>query len=100
MKVRLDRGVANGEFTRLFDGCYMENVITTTFDHYAVLIQLSQDNYVRRSISVQRGFKFEAMWLRADDYKEIVELAWEEGRDGSMSFQSTWSNLNRVAVCL
>lgn len=26
---------------------------------------------------VQRGFKFEAMWLRADDYRETVEQAWE-----------------------
>jgi hypothetical protein len=49
---------------------------------------------------VQQGFRFEAMWLRAPDYREMLEKAWADGRDGSGSLQSTWANLGRVAASL
>lgn len=54
----------------------------------------------RISQPVQRGFKFEAMWLRAVDYREILEQAWAASRDGNLSLHSTWSNLNHVAGSL
>jgi hypothetical protein len=40
------------------------------------------------------------MWLRAPDYKEVLEKSWEEGRLGAASLQSTWSNLSRAASSL
>lgn len=49
---------------------------------------------------VQQGFKYEAMWLRAAHYKDTLEKAWAAGRNDSLSLQSTWINLNRVASCL
>jgi hypothetical protein len=50
---------------------------------------------------IQQCFKFEAMWLRAPDYREFLERSWTEGRDGShLSLQSTWFNLNQVAGSL
>jgi hypothetical protein len=38
IKVRLDRAVANSEFLRLFEDCGVENLITTSSDHYAIAI--------------------------------------------------------------
>jgi hypothetical protein len=55
---------------------------------------------MEESTPVQHGFRFEAMWLRAPDYKEFLEKSWEEGRLGAASLQSTWSNLSRAASSL
>jgi hypothetical protein len=100
--------VANVEFSNLYEDCLVENVITASSDHYAVHIALNKGKnpYDRGKTPydpqpVQQGFKFEAMWLRATDYREVLEKAWAEGRDESpLSLQSTWSNLNRVAGAL
>lgn len=40
------------------------------------------------------------MWLRAADYKELVESAWCAGRDGSSSLQATWNNLGLLGKSL
>jgi hypothetical protein len=68
VKVRLDRAVANGDFTARFDDCNVENIITTSSDHVAILIQLSMLRDDNRITPVQHGFRFEAAWLRAPDY--------------------------------
>lgn len=49
---------------------------------------------------VQQGFRFEAAWLRAGDYREVVESAWARGSDGSQSLQGTWRNMQQMAASL
>lgn len=46
VKVWLNRAVANDEFSRLFEDCHVENVITTTFDDYVISISLSSHSGV------------------------------------------------------
>jgi hypothetical protein len=100
VKVRLDRAVANGDFSHMFQDCCVENLITTSSDHYAILISLMGQSEVDIQQPVQLGFKFEAMWLHAPDYKETIEKSWVEGSSGSRSLQDTWSTLGRVATSL
>jgi hypothetical protein len=99
-KVRLDRAVGNGDFWSLFDDCNVENLITTTSDHLASLITLSKVNDVVQRAPFQHGFCFEAAWLRAPDYREVLEKAWTEKAGGDKSLQSTWSTLHQVAGSL
>jgi hypothetical protein len=98
--VRLDRAVANGAFTERFSGFHVENVITTSSDHFAISIKLEGLADSPTTVPVQQTFRFEAAWLRAPDYREVMEKAWEEGRDGSTSLQSTCDNLQRLAGSL
>jgi hypothetical protein len=84
----------------MFDDAVVENIITSTSDHYAVLITWAHDVLDRTCAPVQRGFRFEAMWLRAPDYREAVEHAWRDSRDGNTSLRATWSTLKSVAVSL
>jgi hypothetical protein len=63
---------ANGDFSQLFDDYVVENIITMSSDHYAVQVTLARDT-PDRSSPIQRGFRFEAMWLRAPDYREAME---------------------------
>jgi hypothetical protein len=86
VKCRLDRAIANGDFSRMFENCVVENLITTSSDHYAILIILSGNSSVAMQPPVQQGFRFEAMWT--------------EGSARPRSLQSTWANLGRVATSL
>lgn len=100
VSVRLDRAVANGLFRDRFDDANVENIVTTTTDHLAVLIRLQQFNRSMHRRPVQSGFRYEAAWLRAPDYHEMVEAAWSAACTGSTSLQSTWDRLQTVAVKL
>jgi hypothetical protein len=100
VRVRLDRAVVNSEFLERFDDCSVENIITTTSDHYAILIRLQSSGVQNNRRPVQNGFRFEAAWLRAPDYHEMLEKTWNEVRNGSQSLQSTWCCLQQVASSL
>lgn len=100
MKVRLDRAVANGEFTAAFNDYHVQHIIATSSDHYAILNGIAQSDFYRGHKPVHQGFKFEAMWLRAADYRETLERSWADGRTGVLSLQATWDNLHRVAGSL
>jgi hypothetical protein len=84
----------------LFDGFRVENVITTSSDHLAISITLAGLDDLPTPAPVQQSFRFEAAWLRAPDYREVMERAWESGRNGTTSLQATCDNLQRLAVSL
>jgi hypothetical protein len=73
VKVWLDMAIVNGGFSDLFADCIVDNIITTSSDHYAILITLAGESRVLDHRLVQHGFRFEAMWLRAPDYKDTLE---------------------------
>lgn len=81
VRVRLDRAVANGDFIQMFDEYQVENLVTSTSDHYAIKIAIGKHEQ-RRSTPFIEQFKYEAAWSRAEDYKSIVEQFWREGYDG------------------
>lgn len=44
MKARFDRATCNGAFAHLFGNYSIENIITTSSDHYVVLVTLEKKN--------------------------------------------------------
>jgi hypothetical protein len=75
VRVRLDRAVANGSFMAEYDDCTVENLITTTSDHLAILVKLQSFAAQADRQPVKSGFRYEAAWLRASDYRETMERA-------------------------
>ncbi|CAD6250169.1 unnamed protein product [Miscanthus lutarioriparius] len=73
VRVRLDRAVVNGQFLQLFDDCHVDNIITFSSDHYAILISIGRGGDTKDYRHVTQNFRYEAMWARAADYKEVVE---------------------------
>ncbi|KAK1661452.1 hypothetical protein QYE76_049611 [Lolium multiflorum] len=100
VRVRLDRAVANGAFTAMFDDCRVENVITSTSDHVALVISMGSFANPATRPPVQFGFRFEAAWLRSPEYKEVLEIAWSESYRGPMGPENTWASLHSVARSL
>ncbi|CAH9077931.1 unnamed protein product [Cuscuta europaea] len=92
VKVRLDRAVANGAFTALFEYYQVENVITTSSHHFVISISLNSHSSPHNP-PVQ-------MWRRTADYNGVVEASWLANNDVVRSLQATWSNLNRMAGSL
>jgi hypothetical protein len=50
-------------------------------DHFTVSINLSRLEGMPRVAPVKQQFRFEAAWLRAPDYQEVMEYAWDEDKD-------------------
>jgi hypothetical protein len=79
---------------------YVENVVATSSDHYAIVIAFSGSSVMQHQPQVQQGFRYEAMWKRADDYKATVEEAWKNCPVGPDPLQSTWASLIQTAGSL
>jgi hypothetical protein len=98
--VRLDRAVVNAALMELFDGFRVENIITTTSDHLAIYVILDSLDEAATKAPVQQLFRFEAAWLRAPDYREVMEQSWLEGMGNTVYLQTTCDNLRRVGTSL
>ena len=84
----------------LFADCQVENVITYSSDHYAVLVSIGNGFKCNEAKPFSQTFRYEAMWARAADYMEVVEKSWKEGSEGPRNIQSVWSNLKKMAGSL
>jgi hypothetical protein len=100
VRVRLDRAVANGSFMAEYDDCTIENLITTTSDHLAILVKLQSFAAQADRQPIKSGFRYEAAWVRASDYRETMERAWSDSSGGPHSLQSTWELLVRCSMTL
>jgi hypothetical protein len=100
IKVRLDRAVANSDFMQIYDSCTVENIITSSSDHYAILVNVASASHHIADHPIQHSFKFEAAWMRAPDYSEMVEEAWTKYTDGAPSLNNTWSALKSMSNTL
>jgi len=97
IQVRLDRAVANGQFTQLFDDVHVENIVTTSSDHFAIMLSISKHNQIRHREVSSYNFRYEAAWSRAPDYLETVEKCWADASARPSNLQNTWANLNKMA---
>jgi hypothetical protein len=91
---------SNGKFNQLFDECHVQNVITSSSDHYAILISINKKPWHSENTYFKKGFKYEAMWARAPDYNDVVEKNWNDGFVGARNLHSVWTNLGRMATLL
>jgi hypothetical protein len=56
VKVRLDIAVANSEFLQISDGSVVENIITTSSDHLAILVTLMKGTNLPKAHLVHQPF--------------------------------------------
>jgi hypothetical protein len=64
VRVRLDRAVCNAEFATRFADCHVENVITTSSEHYALVIDFVTSASRVEQCHIQRPFRYEVAWRR------------------------------------
>ena len=100
IRVRLDRALANSEFLKRFDNCFVENIITTSSDHLAILITIAKSGDQTATSPVHNSFRFEAAWMRTPDYNQMIEENWKNLKDGAPSLNNTWSTLNKLSKAM
>lgn len=95
VKVHLGRVVVNVDFIAKFSAASVQNIITTSYDHYVILVSLSGMERPPRSVAMEQLFH-EAAWACAPDCNNMVESAWTDVFDGSRTLKSTWDSLSRL----
>jgi hypothetical protein len=97
IQVRLDRGTATASFLDLFPLTQVEHIMTEESDHMALLIRV-QEELPRRGRPGARGFQFEEMWLKHNDYESMVKEAWEgSGGQEASGLQNFWGRLRGMS---
>jgi hypothetical protein len=95
IQVRLDRGTATAPFLNLFPLTQVEHIATEESDHMALLIKVLAEP-IRRLLPCSNGFKFEEMWIKHDNYEEMVKEAWAKGEANEQGLSGLWSRLQGV----
>jgi hypothetical protein len=73
VRVRLDRVVANPEWSNLFSDAKVQHVVLSRSDHYPLLIELRKDKWNRRGPKL---FRYDVMWEREDSLPEVIKREW------------------------
>lgn len=95
IKVRLDRGLANGGFLELFPQTTVWHIQTTESDHCCLLIECYQQGGVHQKGG--KNFRYENIW-RDESYFELVRSAW--GTDISTDLGQLNNRLSQVKYSL
>lgn len=82
VRERLDRGVANVDWTLIFPNASVFHVPATTSDHNPILICTNGGPY-----TLPKPFRFEAFWIREKTSAHIVAEAWNTPVVGSPAFK-------------
>lgn len=82
IRERLDRGICNADWQRLFPKAAVRHLTALTSDHNPIILDTHVD-----ICSGNRPFRFEAMWTKEESSLEVVYKAWSSLVEGSHSFQ-------------
>ena len=96
VRVRLDRGVANSDWSLRFPGAQINHLCSSRSDHKALVLSLTgSDDGVRNTAS----FRYEIMWERDPSLGSVLEKAWMRRNPGS-DLGSLAENLKHMAASL
>ena len=95
ISLRLDRAFANSEWLELFQEPIVHHLANSTSDHCLLAITNSPPQ-TRKS---NRHFHFEAMWIKREDYHDVIEAAWHLGTLSTIP-EGVASNFQQCASAL
>jgi hypothetical protein len=95
IQVRLDRGTATASFLTLFPLTSVEHIATEESDHMALLIRIQAEPFVRQR-GISRGFMYEEMWQKHENYEAMVKEAWDKGEFHGQGLNNLWRRLQEV----
>ena len=95
ISLRLDRALATSDWLESFKSPKVHHLVESTSDHYILTITDSPPP-TRKS---KHHFHFEAMWVKREDCREVIEAAWDLGTLSAM-LEGVASNLKRCAISL
>lgn len=97
IKVRLDRGFANGRFLDRFQSVRVWHIQTAESDHCALLLECLKGGWRKRR--GRRNFRYENMWRRDPSYMALVESRWSS-LEAPSNLDSLAQSLQHVSCSL
>jgi len=88
---RLDRAVANSEWCSIFPIVSVLILVARTSDHNPMVVKFQESPPER--CSVQRGFKFEACWMKDGESLDVIKGAWCNRVEGGVSMRAIQNRL-------
>lgn len=82
IKKRLDQCLCNQEWQLLFPKAKVKHLCNSNYDHNPILLDAHFEFE-----TLNRPFKFEAMWTKEEGSKVVVDNAWQVEVEGSHSFR-------------
>ncbi|CAN6234585.1 unnamed protein product [Urochloa humidicola] len=80
VRVRLDRGVANSEWSLRWPAASIDHLTTAQSDHKALLLAVQPDEPQTKGCRV---FRYEIMWEREEALGTFIAKAWQKKNPGS-----------------
>lgn len=74
---RLDRVLATGDWITYFSNTVVCNILTVASDHLALFLEFVVNSLVRK-----HRFRFENLWLREEECREVVTKLWLDSQGG------------------
>lgn len=91
---RLDRAVANGEWTNLFDVVEVHVLRRSKSDHHPLLVSFSNSRDVKWNKC--RMFRYEACWGKHKESHQLIKQVWRAKQPSI----NPWNNLQgKLSVC-
>jgi hypothetical protein len=80
VRVRLDRGVANTDWSIMFPNASVLHLFSAYSDHKALLLNVDRASGVSHQ---RRIFRYEIMWEREPELQTVIERSWTHKNPGS-----------------
>ena len=78
VRARLDRGVANSQWTQLFPSAQVQHIPVACSDHMGIVIDTMMGHHVQNNPRRRkRLFRFEKKWIREAGCEQVIKDAWE-----------------------
>ncbi|CAM8993770.1 unnamed protein product [Rhodiola kirilowii] len=85
VRARLDRVVANQAWRSLFPQASVKHILANSSDHLPILLSTVRKKERRRACR-EKILRFEPMWLRHKDFKEVIRNQWiNQSREGALA---------------
>ncbi|KAL3813976.1 hypothetical protein ACJIZ3_015244 [Penstemon smallii] len=93
---RIDRACASNDWIALFPHNRVVHLEELYSDHSPILIEFKRKTITRNGRR-NRGFKFEAMWIKSEDCARVIEESWKSASQGE---DNQWGNLETCKMGL
>jgi hypothetical protein len=96
VQAHLDRATSNEQFLDMFPQTNVQHIITEESDHMALLIRVAVEAD-SHSLPASRGFMFEEMWTKHENYDSMVKNAWQASTWCGGGVDGLWNRLKEVS---
>ncbi|KAL3533440.1 hypothetical protein ACH5RR_006961 [Cinchona calisaya] len=87
-RARLDRACASASWSPLFPTSELVHLLSQRSDHLSILLRIREQILVQHPCC-SKPFRFEAMWVKSEDWEEIIRDSWESSSSREEKYRAS-----------